>query len=174
MCNFSLDGTQAKGYSSYSPLSPSPSPSLSLSLSPSLLGCFHTPSLLPSLPSSSCSLMSPFHYQPSIYQPFPFFFFLRSDFPHTQFWTGVLWLWLYGCPVVTTMVCVCVCVTCAPDWAGGVFGSELKHLCVFVLTPALLHFQTILMPCTTAMHPHISFLTGCTHINTHTGHMYVL
>lgn len=40
---------------------------LLIPLSLVLLGCFHTPFL----PSSSCSLMSPFHYQPSIYQPFP-------------------------------------------------------------------------------------------------------
>lgn len=51
----------------------------------------------PSPPSASCSLMSPFHYRPSIYQPlYPsptqppvfFFFVSRSDFAHTPFWTG--------------------------------------------------------------------------------------
>ena len=121
MCNFSLDGTQAKGYSSYSPLSPSPSPSLSLSLSPSLLGCFHTPSLLPSLPSSSCSLMSPFHYQPSIYQPFLFFFFFKEWLSsHTVLDRGavIVVVWLPCGHYNGVCVCVCVCVCYLRAWLG--------------------------------------------------------
>lgn len=43
MCNFSLDGTQAKGYSSYSPLS-------SFFFLPLFLGGFRTPSIPPSSP----------------------------------------------------------------------------------------------------------------------------
>lgn len=112
MCNFSLDGTQAKGYSSYSPLS------LSLLL---FLPLFWVVSMLaPALPPSS-PLHAPWclHFittPPSINLSH---FVLRSDFPHTQFWIEALHLRMCICPMVPTN-CVCVfsgsVCTCAPAW----------------------------------------------------------
>lgn len=128
MCNFSLDGTQAKGYSSYSPLS--------LTLFLSLSGCFHAPSL----PSSSCSLMSPFHYQPSIYQPFFFFFFfLGVTFLTHSFGQGCCDC---GCIFAPWSLQPCVCV-CVRAWllCLGVFGCAYQTVsaqvyelvCVYLL-----------------------------------------
>ncbi len=94
MCNFSLDGTRTKGDPSYS----SASFSLSFSHSPVLFTSFSVDSSVPAglrppplsfLSSFSCSLMSPFHYGPSIYQLFSGEEWLCACF--------FLSVWLYVC-----------------------------------------------------------------------------
>lgn len=65
-------------------------------------------------------------------------------------------------------LCVRVCLrTWLGCWSVWIQVKALVCVCVFVLAPALLHFQTILMPSTAAMHSHISLLT-CTYTHAYT------
>lgn len=79
---------------------------LLIPLSLVLLGCFHTPFL----PSSSCSLTSPFHYQPSIYQPFP-----------------LLKEWLSSSTVLDGVIAVVYLPPCSPRASACVFSHMLPN-----------------------------------------------
>lgn len=97
-----------------------------------------------------------------------FLFFLRSDFPRTQFWMGSLRSWVYIRPVVsTTNRCVCVCFLYLHTWwlNTSVFrrrcvsvSHEFVHSCELVLLGASLYFYNHLKVCLRG---------GCSHTHTH-------